>query len=95
MSSTKKHSTSSISVGQYTICEDLLNQFSEANTESLTKGCSEVKATVETVDAESVTPLVTPLDHSTISDLSQHVNAAPIKGKRRIYPTRGMLLRTT
>ncbi|KAI9095713.1 hypothetical protein K1719_026273 [Acacia pycnantha] len=48
------------------------------------KGCSEVKATVESVDAESVTPLVTPLDHNTISDLSQHVTPTPIKGKRRI-----------
>ncbi|KAI9112615.1 hypothetical protein K1719_016538 [Acacia pycnantha] len=51
---------------------------------SLTEGCSEVKATVESVDAESVTPLVTTLDQSTISDLSQHVTPAPIKGKRRI-----------
>ncbi|KAI9112501.1 hypothetical protein K1719_016424 [Acacia pycnantha] len=80
----KKHPTSSISVVQYTICEDLLDQFSEASTESLTQGCSEVKATVESVDAESVTPLVTTLDQSTISDLSQHVTPAPIKGKRRI-----------
>ncbi|KAI9126311.1 hypothetical protein K1719_002732 [Acacia pycnantha] len=80
----KKHPTSSISVVQYTICEDLLDQFSEANTESLTEGCSEVKATVESVDAESLTPLVTTLDQSSISDLSQHVTHAPIKGKRRI-----------
>ncbi|KAI9127664.1 hypothetical protein K1719_000657 [Acacia pycnantha] len=80
----KKHPTSSISVVQYTICEDLLDQFSEASTVSLTEGCSEVKATVESVDAESVTPLVTTLDQSTISDLSQHVTPAPIKGKRRI-----------
>ncbi|KAI9085314.1 hypothetical protein K1719_032691 [Acacia pycnantha] len=80
----KKHPTSSISVVQYTICEDLLDQFSEASTESLTEGCSEVKETVESVDAESVTPLVTTLDQSTISDLSQHVTPAPIKGKRRI-----------
>ncbi|KAI9126258.1 hypothetical protein K1719_002679 [Acacia pycnantha] len=80
----KKHPISSISVVQYTICEDLLDQFSEASTESLTEGCSEVKATVESVDAESVTPLVTTLDQSTIFDLSQHVTPAPIKGKRRI-----------
>ncbi|KAI9115391.1 hypothetical protein K1719_013710 [Acacia pycnantha] len=33
---------------------------------------------------ESVTPLVTTLDQSTISDISQHVTPAPIKGKRRI-----------
>ncbi|KAI9108293.1 hypothetical protein K1719_020776 [Acacia pycnantha] len=70
----KKHPTSSISVVQYTICEDLLDQFSEASTEAI----------VESVDAESVTPLVTTLDQSTISDLSQHVTPAPIKGKRRI-----------
>ncbi|KAI9114219.1 hypothetical protein K1719_014869 [Acacia pycnantha] len=89
----KKHPTSSISVVQYTICEDLLDQFSEASTRgfslvnyscSLREGCSEVKATVESVDAESVTPLVTTLDQSTISDLSQHVTPTPIKGKRRI-----------
>ncbi|KAI9084717.1 hypothetical protein K1719_033361 [Acacia pycnantha] len=87
----KKHPTSSISVGQYTICEDFLNQFSESNTESLTEGCSEVKATVESVDVESVTPLVTPLDHSTIADLSQHVAPAPIKGKIRITNKRNVV----
>ncbi|KAK4260997.1 hypothetical protein QN277_004053 [Acacia crassicarpa] len=87
----KKYPTSSISVGQYTICEDLSNQFSEAITESSFEGCSEVKATAESVDAESVTPLVTPLDHSTISDLSQHVTPAPIKGKRRITNKRNVV----
>ncbi|KAI9084695.1 hypothetical protein K1719_033339 [Acacia pycnantha] len=55
------------------------------------EGCSEVKAIVESVDVESVTPLVTPLDHSTISDLSQHVAPASIKGKIRITNKRNVV----
>ncbi|KAI9112487.1 hypothetical protein K1719_016410 [Acacia pycnantha] len=91
----KKHPTSSISVSQYTICEDLLNQFNEANAEGI----------VERVDAqnsaqnifvnhvaEGVTPPVTPLEDSSVSDLSQHVTPAPVKGKRRISNKRNVVI---
>ncbi|KAI9108307.1 hypothetical protein K1719_020790 [Acacia pycnantha] len=91
----KKHPTSSISVSQYTICEDLLNQFNEANAEGI----------VERVDAqnsaqnifvnhvaEGVTPPVTPLEDSSVSDLSQHATPAPVKGKRRTSNKRNVVI---
>ncbi|KAK4275760.1 hypothetical protein QN277_018790 [Acacia crassicarpa] len=88
----KKYPTSSISVSQYTICEDLLSQFNEANVETHSEGSSEVQQNVEPV-VEGVIPLGTPLEDSTIAVLPQQVTPTAVthRGKRRITNKRNVV----
>ncbi|KAK4278435.1 hypothetical protein QN277_016281 [Acacia crassicarpa] len=91
----KKHPASGISVSQYTICEDLLNQFNEANAEGIVERVDAQNAAHNIVVnpvTEGVTPLITPLEDSSVSDLSQHVTSAPVKGKRRISNKRNVVI---